>query len=132
MRDGGVVWVCDLVNEAGNGDMPQLVLHKKNKYWFEERYVGYSRQYAAMGVNQQVDRLLRLKQDRSIQIGQYAVLGNGEQYRIDNVAHGQDQFERTKMIDQKYYRRPMIVDLKYTDITLSRMEQNYDVAVDED
>lgn len=127
MKDDGVLYICNLVNEAENGDMPKEVLQIVNKHWFENRVVGYGRFYSAQGVNQRVDRLVRINLDNNIRIGQYAVLGNGEQFRIDMVSHGQEVFERTKMIDSKYYRQPKIVGYKYTEITLSRVENYYDV-----
>lgn len=127
MRDDGVLYICDLINEADNGDMPEEVLKRRNKFWFENRTIGFGRFYTAQGVNQRVDRLVRIPWDMSIQIGQYAVLGNGEQFRITMVSHGQETFERTKMVDSKYYRQPRITGLKYTELTLTRLENNYAV-----
>jgi len=127
MKDDGVLYICNLVNEAENGDMPREVLQIVNKHWFENRVVGYGRFYSAQGVNQRVDRLVRINPDNNIRIGQYAVLGNGEQFRIDMVSHGQEVFEITKMIDSKYYRQPKTIGNKYTEITLSRVENYYDV-----
>lgn len=127
MRDDGILYVCDLVNVAENGDMPRQKLKIVNKYWFENRVVGYNRFYTAQGVNQQVDRLVRIARDYGVHIGQYVVLGNGEQFRVDMVSYGQDSNDRTKMIQSKYYRQPKIVDLPYTEITLSRLENYYDV-----
>ncbi len=125
MKHDGVLFICNLTNTAENGDMPNEVLTKIKKFWFEIRPIGFSRQYQAKGVNEQVDIVARINQDTSIQIGQYAVLGNGEQYRITNISHSQEVFERTKMVDSKYYRQPKIVGLKYTDLTLTRLEENY-------
>ena len=130
MRDDGVVYICNLMNTAANGNMPKDELVMVQKYWFENRYVGFSRSYAAQGVNQKVDRLIRIPQDQSIEAGQFAMLGNGDQFRIDLVSHGQDVFERTKMYKSAYYRQPKIVGLKYTELTLSKVEKNYDVHVD--
>lgn len=130
MRDDGVLYICQLENVAENGDMPKEVLQVINKHWFENRVIGYGRFYTAQGVNQRVDRLVRIDLDNNVRIGMYAVLGNGEQFRIDMVANGQEVFERTKMIDSKYYRQPKIVGNKYTELTLSRVEDYYDVETD--
>lgn len=130
MRDDGVLYICQLVNTAENGNMPHEVLQTINKHWFEMRSPGFRRSYQAMGVNQRIDLLVRIHQDINIQGGMYAVLGNGEQYRIDLVYHGQDSNVRSKMVDSKYYRQPTIVDLPYTELTLSKLENNYDVATD--
>lgn len=132
MHDDGVLYVCNLINQAENGDMPQMKLAIQNKYWFENRTVGYGRFYTAQGVNQRVDRLVRISWDVSVEIGQYAVLGNGEQFVITMVSHGQESFQRTKMIDSKFYRQPQITGLKFTELTLTRVEKNYDVATEED
>lgn len=128
MRDDGIVFICDLINKAENGDMPKEELNIRNRYWFENRTIGATRYYAAQGVNQRVDRLVRIPLDMSIQPGQYAVLGNGEQFRITMVASGQDSFQRTKMIDSKYYRQPEITGLKYTELTLTRLENYYEFS----
>lgn len=131
MRDDGVLYICDLVNDAENGLMPHQVLEKKKKYWFENRTIGYNRFYTAQGANQRVDRLVRIAKDNTIEIGQYAILGNGEQYRITLVSQGQDSWERHKMVDSKYYRQPKIVGLEYTELTLTRLEKNYAISVNE-
>jgi hypothetical protein len=60
----------------------------------------------------------------------YAVLGNGEQYRIDLVYHGQDSNERQRIVDSKYYRQPVVVGLPYTELSLSKLESNYDIETD--
>jgi hypothetical protein len=130
MRDDGVLYICDLDNTAENGNMPREYLRIINKYWFENRYIGYGRSYAAQGVNERIDRLVRVKQSQLIHVGQYAVLGNGEQYRITLVSHGQDVNERTKMVNSKYYRQPTVVGLKYTELTLVKLENNYDITID--
>lgn len=132
MFDSGTLFVCNLTNTAEKGDMPKMQLEKVNKYWFENRYVGYNRSYTAMGVNERVDMLVRIPRDESVRIGQYVILGNGEQLRIDLVSHGQDVNPRTKTVNQNYYRQPTIVGLKYTELTLSRLDENYDVAVEQD
>ena len=130
MFDDGTLFICDLTNQAENGSMPVQVLAIRKKFWFQNRTVGFRRAYTAMGVNQAIDRLVRIDRDMSIEVGQYAVLGNGEQFRITLVSHGQDTFERTKMVDSKYYRQPQIVGLPYTELTLVRLENNYAVATD--
>lgn len=113
--DDGIVFICTLENTAAPGRMPVEQLVKFRRYWYGERTVSYSRQYAARGVNENIDMLIRIPCDRGVRIGMYAVLGNGDQYRIDNVALSTD------------YNDPAQA-LRYTDLTLSRLERNYDVA----
>ena len=132
MRNSGVLFVCTLENIADPGDMPKEVLTKKNKYWFENRTIGINRQYLAKGVNERVDMVVRIMKAVDIRIGMYAVLGNGEQFRITHVTTGYDSYERHKIVDTNYYRKPAIIDLDYTELTLMRLEKNYDVTVEED
>ena len=109
----GKVTICDLVNTAAAGAMPVEKLSTVTAALFEERAVGYNRFYAAQGVNQQIDLLIRVWR-MSVQIGQYAVLEmseNNGQYRITNV--------QNLMNDD---------GLKVTDLTLSRLDSNYDVV----
>lgn len=109
--DDGVLFVCNLINKAENGRKPEYQLRYVGKYWYGERTVGYGRFYDAMGVNEQIDMLVRIHHTRDVRIGMYAVLGNGEQFRITNVQ--------------------MVLDddgLRYTDLSLSRVEDYYSVA----
>lgn len=127
MRDSGVLYICELTNIACNGLMPKEVLKKVSKYWFEMRTVGINRQYLAKGVNEQVDLLVRIPRDLKVRIGEYVMLGNGSQYHIDNISHGHDESLFSRMVNQKYYKTARIVGLDYTELTLSRLENNYDV-----
>lgn len=110
--DAGVVTLCELkdANETAGG-MPAMLLIPVERQFYGERTVGYRRQYAAFGANQQVDMLIRTWRSAEAQIGMYAVLESGEQYRIDNVQH---------LLDED--------GLKVTDLTLRRLDKLYDVA----
>lgn len=119
MMDSGIVHICNLTNSASDGDMPSEVLAVTDSYYFETRTVGYNRQYAAKGVNERVDMLVRVWQDQSIRIGMYAVLtdydgqdnADGDQFRIDNVQHLTNDD-----------------GLKVTDLTLYRLDELYEIA----
>lgn len=111
--DDGVVFICELRNVAPNGYKPELKMVKINKHWFGERTIGYNRQYLAKGVNEQVDMLIRIHHDRNVRIGMHAMLGNGDQFLIDNVQH---------LFDEE--------NLRCTDLTLRRLEKNYELAVE--
>lgn len=130
MRDDGVLYICNLEQVSSNGNMPMFQLARLKKYWFEIRTVGVNRTYQAKGVNERIDFLLRIPRDTSITIGQYAILGNGEQYRIDVVSHGQDISERSRIYNSYYYKQPTIAGLEYTELTLSKVENYYAVATD--
>ena len=111
MMDSGTCRIYTVTDAAENGEMPNPTLHEYGDYeWaFEDRMISYSRQYAAMGVDQQIDRIIRIWRT-PVRIGDVVVIGT-EQYRIDNV-------------------QPTLDDdsLQVTDLTLRRLEENYDIA----
>lgn len=128
MKDAGIVTICNLINRADFGDMPADVLQTAEDqdgfemvYQFEERTVGYNRQYAAHGVGERVDMLIRTWRCPA-KVGQYAVLTDyeyqeneqGDQFRIDNVQHTLDRY-----------------GLKVTDLTLYRLDQLYEVITEQ-
>ena len=110
--DDGIVFICELNNEAEPGDMPQQKLQKLARHWYGERTIGMRRQYLAKGANEQVDLLIRIHYEKAARIGRYAMLGNGEQFRITNVS---------TILDDG-------TGLRYTELTLMRLEDFYDVA----
>ena len=111
MMDSGTCRIYTVTDAAENGEMPNPTLHEYGDYeWtFEDRMISYSRQYAAMGVDQQIDRIIRIWRT-PVRIGDVVVI-DGEQYRIDNV-------------------QPTLDDdsLQVVDLTLRRLEENYDIA----
>ena len=64
MMDSGTCRIYTVTDAAGNGEMPNPTLHEYGDYeWsFEDRMISYSRQYAAMGVDQQIDRIILMWQ----------------------------------------------------------------------
>lgn len=124
MMNDGLVVLCNLKNLAEAGDMPHEVLvpltedDEAMEWSFEERVIGYNRQYVAMGVSERVDMLIRIWRAPA-RIGMYAVLTDyegqenpeGDQYRIDNVQH---------LLNED--------GLKVTDLTLYRLEDLYDIS----
>jgi hypothetical protein len=111
MMDGGTCRIYTVTDAAENGEMPNPALNEYGDYeWsFEDRMISYSRQYAAMGADQQIDRIIRIWRT-PVRIGDVVVI-EGEQYRIDNV-------------------QPTLDDdsLQVVDLTLRRLEENYDIA----
>lgn len=109
--DHGTMEIFNIHECAAQGRKPQKVIRPLfEPCWYGELNVGYRRQYAAMGVSQQVDKLLRIWQERGITIGMVAVLDDGVQYRIDNVQHLEDE-----------EREPV------THLTLRRLDHLYDI-----
>lgn len=113
LLDSGLLTLCRLENAAAPGDMPKEHLVPLRQCFYGERTVGYGRQYAARGVNEQIDILARIWQDRQARVGMYAVLENGEQYRINNAQ---------QLLDED--------GLRVTDLSLERMDALYDLAAD--
>lgn len=117
MKDAGQLTIYGLTNTAENGDMPvEKLIPVTEPLDFEEKAIGFGRQYAAKGANEQVDLLARVWRTPA-RIGQYVTIAyyegfdDGTQFRIDNVQQVYDDD-----------------GLKVTDLTLSRLEEYYDVA----
>lgn len=122
--DDGILQAYKLINTAAPGDMPKDVLEvltldgEPLEWQFENRVVGYNRQYVAMGVGERVDMLIRIWRADQIRIGMIAILTEyegqenplGDQYRISNVQHLTDED-----------------GLKVTDLTLYRLDELYEV-----
>lgn len=116
LLDAGVCEICSLTNVQAPGRMPVEKLVKVAESYFGERTVGYGRFYAAQGVNERVDLLIRVLRMPEARVGMYAVLSQSEndgQFRIEFVQH---------VLNED--------GLKATDLTLTRLEQNYDLAAE--
>lgn len=127
MMDSGLVSIYQLTNSAQSGLMPKEVLSPLTEdgetleWQFESRNISYSRQYAAEGVGQRVDMLIRIEYAPQVKIGMYAILtdydgqenADGDQYRIDLVSTHTDDF-----------------GLKVTDLTLYRLDELYELATE--
>ena len=113
--DDGIAYLCTLTDVSKPGLKPKEVLTRVARHFFEQRTVSFRRQYAAKGASEQIDMLIRIHYDPEARIGSYVVLGNGEQYRVDNVAVGYDSDSR----------------LRSSELTLSRMEEYYDMLESE-
>ena len=100
-----------LQNTAAKGLMPKEQLVKTGEEYYGSRVIGYNRQYAALGADQRIDELVRIWRNNQVRANHYAVLEDGLQYRINIVQH---------LLDDD--------GLEVTDLTLVRLEENYDVA----
>ena len=109
LLDAGRCRIYSLVDVAAAGDMPQPKLRLHSEPFYGERSIGFSRQYSAKSVNEQVDLLIRVWGDKSIKINMYVIPEDGEQYRISFVQHLKDED-----------------DLLVTDLTLERLENYYE------
>lgn len=115
LLDDGILELYTLQNVAENGRMPVYKLVLSDKAYYGERTVGYNRLYAAKGVNQQIDKLIRIWRNDTVEVNFYVILEDKKQYRVDAVQHLYDDD-----------------GLKVTDLTLSKLEKFYDVAENED
>lgn len=90
--DDGTLEVFELHECAAQGRKPKKVIRPLfEPCFYGELNVGYKRQYAAMGVSQQVDKLVRIWQNRDITIDMVAVLDEDKQYRIGLAQHLTDE-----------------------------------------
>lgn len=86
--DDGTLEIFELHECAAQGRKPKKVIRPLfEPCFYGELNVGYKRQYAAMGVSQQVDKLVRIWQNRGIAIDMVAVLDEDKQYRIGLAQH---------------------------------------------
>ena len=105
----GKIKLCRLSNVAAAGLMPVEKLKQYDEVFYEERTIGYNRLYAAQGANQQIDMLVRIWENRAVKIGDYIILEDGTQYRINAIQH---------LLNPD--------GLKCTDITLEKLEDYFD------
>lgn len=122
--DAGHITIYNLENVAENGGMPKMQAKYVTEADFEEKTIGVTRHYASLGANEQIDLLVRIWRDTSIRIGMYAVLSESDfdgQYRITNVelTHENDSYRSYTNDD----------GLKTTDLTLQKVEENYDIEI---
>ena len=110
MDTEGIVKICKIENISQSGRMPVEKLVEIGSAYYRKRTMGYNRLYAAMGANQSIDMLIRcfnMEAPREPEI--YAVFDE-EQYRVSMMQE--------------------IVDERCLDLTLQRLEENYDVITE--
>lgn len=110
MRNAGLLTIFQLANIAESGSMPVEKLVTVTTAYYEERTIGVNRVYAALGADQQIDMLVRIFYTPTLPTNaEYVILEDGLQYRIT--------------LKQK-------IDADTFDLTLVRLESNYDVQTD--
>lgn len=100
-----------LKNIAEKGLKPSYKLIFQSDEFYGEGVIGYGRHYAALGVDESVDMIARIWRNDQVRKNDYAVLENGEQFRITFIQQKTDED-----------------GLEVTDLTLERLEKNYDIA----
>lgn len=110
MRDGGKVKLCSLTETQTPGFMPVQALAVQLEPFFSYRTGGVTRRFSAKGVNFEYDFIIRCWNITELPEGvEYAVL-NGKQYHVDAEP---------------------IFDLDALDLTLTRLEDFYDVLTEQ-
>lgn len=85
-HDDGIVTIYTLTDSRTNGLMPQMIKTLRSQHFFEYRTVSFRRYFEASGVNMQVDNVIRIWEDRTIQTNMLRLIGS-EYYRIIQVQH---------------------------------------------
>ena len=114
MLADGTLRIYSLRNTAAPGEMPREMLVETipEDLDYSDRVIGVTRLYAAKGANQQISKLVRIW-DVPVEIGNYAVLDEQDQYRIDAIQPAKDD-----------------EGLKVVDLTLVREENHYEVLAE--
>jgi hypothetical protein len=110
MDNAGILTIYALTDTAEQGYMPAEKLVAICQCFYSDRVIGYNRAYAALGADQRVDRLVRCYYTTLPEEGKYVIPEDGKQYRITLKQQIGDD----------------------CDITLERLETNYDVLTDTD
>ena len=100
--------------QAYTGGMPHEVLTYLGWTYYGERTVSHTRLYEALGADCKIDKIVRIPDRVTVQVGWYVILEDGEQYRINALS-------------------PVIVasNVRATELTLVKVEDRYDIARDE-
>ena len=106
----GIVTICKLQNISTPGRMPVDKLVTIATAYYRKRTVGYNRLYAAMGANQSIDMLIRCFNTEAPREPEIYAVFDEEQYRVSMMQE--------------------IVDERCLDLTLQRLEENYDVVTE--
>lgn len=111
----GILFICKLENTAEAGFMPVLKLVQICQAYYRKRTVGYNRLYAAMGANKEISLLVRCF---NTEVPDY----NEQLYVV---------FPKESIFDSEQFRVSAIQEIVEDgaiDLTLSKMEEFYDVA----
>lgn len=106
----GVVTVYAVTDSGPPGGLPVEKPVKKVVLRYEERRLGLQRYYAGKQNQVEVERVLRTPRRRDVSSQDLAVTEDGVKYRIDLVQSAADVFPPSM------------------DLTLTRIDQNYDVS----
>lgn len=109
-HDDGIVRIYELTRQRSDGLMPRMTKVLHSEHFFRYRTVSFRRYFEASGVNMQVDNVIRIWEDRTIQTNMVRLI-DGEYYRIIQVQH---------MFDDD--------NLRVTDLSLERISDLEEVT----
>lgn len=112
MRDEGKLTIYKLQNTTQAAHMPKEQLVKLTEAYYAVKTIGFNRMYAAKAGNYRLDKLVRAYMTALPEAAKYVILEDGLQYRIGDIN--------------------VIVDEDACDLSLERLEKNYDVLDESD
>lgn len=110
--DDGILKIYSIENLAPSGSKPVagLVYHSSHYFCYER--IGITRYYTAKKANSQIENLVSIMQDRSIDSSKICIMEDGLQYKCALVQHERDNDS----------------GLDKTIITLERLGENYVIS----
>jgi len=123
MNDG-IIWLYRLQNTAAAGAMPVFQLVSIGHAYFSRQRVGVTRLYAALGVNAQIDAVLRVW---NVPAGMELSAMPKDLYAVYSPSDG------AVADDAVQYRITLVQEVvgrDAVDITVEKVDQLYDVATE--
>jgi len=111
----GALGIYELgTTQLTTGGMPKESLTELGWTYYGDRTISHSRLYEARGADCKIDKLVRIPDRVTVQVGWYVIPEDGEQYRIDAVS-------------------PVIVasNVRALELTLVRVEDRYDITTND-
>ncbi len=109
MDEQGMLTIYSLQNISAKGLKPSQKLVKVCDSYYEERQVGVTRMYAALGANRRIDSLVRCF-NTELEVGMVVIPNDGKQYQVDTI--------------QKVIGRDAV------DISLVKVDELYEIYAD--
>lgn len=104
MDEQGLLTIYSVENTASKGLKPVMKLVEQTTAYYEERQVGVTRMYAALGANRRIDALLRCFNTDIVE-GMVVIPNDGYQYQVDAIQKviGKDAIDITLVRVEKLY-----------------------------
>lgn len=104
MDEQGLLTIYSVENTASKGLKPVMQLVEQTTAYYEERQVGVTRMYAALGANRRIDALLRCFNTDIVE-GMVVIPNDDYQYQVDSIQKviGKDAIDITLVRVEKLY-----------------------------